>query len=68
MQWRRRHGLVEGLPGDLPAAVPVIVHMAVHEPRQFVPILERAGPLPAAEAQDGEAVRPGRIYVARRHG
>lgn len=42
--------------------------MVLHIPREtesrMPRILDRAGPLPAAHPEDGEPVRPGRIYVA----
>lgn len=56
--------LVRGLPADLPAAVFVVVHFPPRSRSVLPRILERAGPLPAAHAVDGEAIRPGRIYVA----
>ena len=55
--------LIAGLPADLPAAVCVVLHIGSR--RSVAPrILAKAGPLPAAHAADGEALRPGRIYVA----
>jgi two-component system chemotaxis response regulator CheB len=56
--------LVDGLPADLPAAVFVVHHFPPHGFSVLPTILSRAGPLPAAHAADGEAIRPGRIYVA----
>lgn len=52
------------LPADLAAAVFVVVHFPPWSRSVLPQILERAGPLPAAHATDGEAIRPGRIYVA----
>lgn len=57
--------LVAGLPVDLPAAVFVVLHMAPHSPGVLGEILDRAGPLPCAQAVDGDPIRPGRVYVAR---
>lgn len=57
--------LVAGLPGDLTAAVFVVLHMASRSPGVLGEVLDRAGPLPCAQAVDGEPVRPGRVYVAR---
>ena len=55
--------LVRGLPSDLPAAVCVVLHIGGR--RSAAPkILTGAGALPAVHATDGEAIRPGRIYVA----
>lgn len=56
--------LCRGLPRDLPAAVLVAQHIAPTARSVLPQILTRAGPLPAAHAEDGEAIRPGRIYVA----
>jgi two-component system chemotaxis response regulator CheB len=54
--------LVSTLPGDLPAAVLIVQHVG---PRSLLPdLLNRAGPLPAVHAADGQLVRPGQIYVA----
>jgi two-component system chemotaxis response regulator CheB len=56
--------LVRGLPADFPAAVFVVVHFPANVRSVLPRILERAGPLPAAHARDGESIEPGRIYVA----
>jgi two-component system chemotaxis response regulator CheB len=53
-----------GLPADLPAAVMVVLHLSPTEPTALAEILDRAGPLPAAPARDGEPLTPGRIHVA----
>jgi two-component system chemotaxis response regulator CheB len=56
--------LVSGLPADFPAAVLVVMHLP-SQGRSFLPqVLSTSGPLPANEAQDGERIDPGRIYVA----
>ena len=52
------------LPEDLPAAVFVVQHVAPGARSVLPELLGRAGPLPAAHAVNGEAVRPGRVYVA----
>src|SRR3954470_8542481 len=56
--------LVRGFPADLPAAVFVVLHVPAHGTSVLPSILRRQGPLPANHAQDGEPIRPGRIYVA----
>ena len=56
--------LVAGFPGDLPATVFLVLHVSPGTPSVLPDILSRAGPLPAVHAQDGEAPRRGRIYVA----
>ena len=56
--------LVAGLPVDFPAAVCVVMHIPAYAPSFLPDILSRAGPLPALQPADGEAVLPGRIYCA----
>jgi two-component system chemotaxis response regulator CheB len=56
--------LIALLPGDLPAAVCIVQHMAAERQSQLPDILAARAQLPAAFAQDGEEVRPGRVYVA----
>ncbi len=56
--------IVGELPTDLPAAVFVVLHSAPEAPGVLADILDRAGALPAAFANDGEHLQPGRIYVA----
>lgn len=55
---------VSRLPPDFPAAVLVVLHMAPTQRSLLHEILQRAGPLPAAPARDGEPLSPGRIWVA----
>jgi len=57
--------LVRGLPADLPASILVALHVPSHGMNVLPQILSRNGPLPARHAEDGEPIRPGRIYVAR---
>src|SRR5205823_629985 len=57
--------LVAGLPRDFAAAVFVVLHIPPDLPSALAHILGRAGPLPAAEAADSEAIEPSRIYVAQ---
>jgi two-component system, chemotaxis family, protein-glutamate methylesterase/glutaminase len=56
--------LISGLPASLPAAVLVVLHIPASGGSSLPGILDRAGPLPAAAAADGEPIRPGRVYVA----
>lgn len=56
--------LVAGLPADLPAAVCVVQHLPPEADSRLPAILGRAGPLPVAHPRDGEAMAPGRVYVA----
>ncbi|RSM37633.1 chemotaxis protein CheB [Amycolatopsis balhimycina DSM 5908] len=52
------------LPADLPAAVLVALHMPAGGTSALPAILDRAGPLPAQAARNGEPMEHGRVYVA----
>ncbi|WP_445168792.1 chemotaxis protein CheB [Mycolicibacterium sp. Dal123E01] len=53
-----------GLPEDLPYAVLVALHVPASAPSALAGIVDRAGPLPATTAVDGERLEPGHVYVA----
>lgn len=57
--------LVRGLPGDLPAALLIVLHMSPEGPGALARILRRTASLEVAAAQDMTPVRKGRVYVAR---
>lgn len=57
-------GLAEVLPSDLPGSVLVTLHVSEHAPGRLPWLFSRKGPLPAAHAQTGDLLQPGRIYVA----
>ncbi|WP_350244797.1 chemotaxis protein CheB [Deinococcus sonorensis] len=52
------------LPGDLPAAVLVVIHLSPDYPSQLPAILSRSGSLPVQHAQHQALLSPGHIYVA----
>lgn len=56
--------LARQLSPDLPASIFVVLHVPAHSPSLLPRILNRKGPLPASHPEDGEAIRPGRIYIA----
>ncbi|BDY26804.1 chemotaxis protein CheB [Mycolicibacterium mageritense] len=56
--------LASGLSTDLSYAVLVTLHMPANAPSVLARILDRAGPLPAKAAEDGERLEPATIYVA----
>lgn len=56
--------VVSDLPRDLGAAVLVVLHVAETGTSVLPAILDRAGPLPATTALDGEPIHPGRICIA----
>src|SRR5262245_22796388 len=51
------------LPRDFDAPIFVVLHMAAGGGAALATILDRAGPLPAAQAVDREAIVSGRVYV-----
>jgi two-component system chemotaxis response regulator CheB len=57
--------ILADLPADLPAAVFVVLHMSANGPGLLAHVLGRHSKLPVREAEDGESIRPGRVYVAR---
>jgi len=56
--------LVRDLPGDLDAAVFVVLHIPAAAPSVLAAILDRNTDLRAATAKDGEEIVHGRVYVA----
>ena len=54
--------LLAGLPGDLPAAILVVLHVGAES--QLAHILDRVGSLPVVEAQNGAPIERGCVYVA----
>lgn len=56
--------VVGGLPRDFPAAVLVVLHVPPYGGSALPAILERAGPLAARHARDGDELVPGRILIA----
>jgi two-component system chemotaxis response regulator CheB len=56
--------LAGGLPGGLPGAVCVVLHMPPTGISTLPQILTRAGPLPAVPAEDGATLQAGWVYVA----
>jgi two-component system chemotaxis response regulator CheB len=56
--------VIESLPPDIPAAIFVVLHLAPHGRSALPAILGRSGCLPASHPAQGEAIEPGRVYVA----
>ncbi|HEX8733770.1 MAG TPA: chemotaxis protein CheB [Pyrinomonadaceae bacterium] len=56
--------LVKDLPPDLRASIFVVWHMSPDVTGVLPQVLNRAGPLPAKNAEDSEKIEPSRIYVA----
>jgi two-component system chemotaxis response regulator CheB len=56
--------LCAGLPEDFPAAVCIVQHLSPDSQSMLPKLLDRAGKLRVSVPQDGEAIRPGHVYVA----
>lgn len=57
--------LVTVLPANFPAPILIVQHMESSTTGQVVvQVLSKAGAMPCKEAEDGEPIRPGHIYVA----
>jgi len=56
--------LVAGLPGNLSAAVCVVVHLRPYSESHLAQVLERAGSLPVVPAKQDLPLERGTIYVA----
>jgi two-component system chemotaxis response regulator CheB len=56
--------LVAGLPPDLPAALFIVLHVEPGFASRLPELLTARGPLRAKHALHGEAIVPGRIYIA----
>jgi two-component system chemotaxis response regulator CheB len=56
--------LAKNLPERFPASVLVTIHLPSHSRSALDELLNRAGPLGASFASDGEVLRKNRIYIA----
>jgi two-component system, chemotaxis family, protein-glutamate methylesterase/glutaminase len=56
--------LLSGLPADFPAPIAVVQHLDPRHPSLMAAILGRVARLMVKEAQEGEALRPGVVYLA----
>ena len=53
-----------GLPSALPASLIVVLHLMPDHPSYLAAILSRTSPLPVVQAEDGQLLAPGHVYVA----
>jgi two-component system, chemotaxis family, protein-glutamate methylesterase/glutaminase len=56
--------LAASLPSDFQTAIFITIHLYGGRDNYLPFLLNRAGPLPAAHAHDGEPIKKGRIYTA----
>jgi|Deesub1362A_J573_1020465.scaffolds.fasta_scaffold01796_4 two-component system chemotaxis response regulator CheB len=61
---RALNELLSRLPNDLPAAILVVQHMPANFTTSLAKRLNRACALEVKEAEDGEVIIPGRVYIA----
>ena len=61
---RAMEQVLEGLPADLPAAVVIVLHLMPRRPSVLHSILGRRTRLPVKQAEQGDVLAPGRVYVA----
>jgi len=52
------------LPGDVPAAFVVVLHLMAEHPSFLAEILGRRTSLPVTQAVNGDRLEPGKVYVA----
>jgi len=56
--------VLEQLPADLEAAVVVVLHLRAAYPSMLATILARSSRLPVKQAEAGDLLEPGHVYVA----
>lgn len=56
--------LVAQLPGELPAAVFIVMHLSPRSSGVLPDILRSQAALPAGSPSDGDAIQPGHVYIA----
>ena len=56
--------VLEALPDDLEAAVIVVLHLQASHPSMLATILGRSSRLPVKQAEGGDVLEPGHVYVA----
>lgn len=55
--------ILSGLPADFPLPIVIVQHRSMVVPSLAAQILSRAGPLPVKEAEQGEVLEPGTVYL-----
>jgi two-component system chemotaxis response regulator CheB len=56
--------LAKGFPQNFPASILVTIHLPLQFHSSLDQLLAKAGPLPSAFANEGEAIKKSRIYIA----
>ena len=55
--------ILSGLPADFPLPIVIVQHRSMVVPSLAAQILSRAGPLPVKQAEQGEILAPGTVYL-----
>ncbi len=56
--------LLADLPPDFPCPIVVVQHLAATHPSHLAELLGRHARLPVSQAQEGETISPGHVYIA----
>src|SRR6516164_2812276 len=56
--------ILSALPRDFPGAVVVVQHIPPHKKSYLAEILSRRTPLKVKQAEQGDRLRPGEVFVA----
>jgi two-component system chemotaxis response regulator CheB len=56
--------LLSALPADFPAAITILQHLHPQHPSGLADILEASTTLKVKQAEDGDLLRPGTVYIA----
>ncbi|MBD2065508.1 chemotaxis protein CheB [Funiculus sociatus GB2-A5] len=56
--------LLSALPENFPAAIAIVQHLEPHRASQLAEILNARMALPVKQAQQGDQLRPGKVYIA----
>ena len=56
--------LLAALPSEFPVPILIVQHLSPRQPSLMAHILSRRIALPVTQAEDGEALRPGHVYLA----
>lgn len=56
--------ILSGLPAGFTGSVFIVVHTSPNSPSVLHSIFDKAGPLPGVAGENGDRIKPGRVYVA----
>lgn len=56
--------ILRGLPAQFPAAILIVLHTHSSSPKMMATILQQSSFMPVAYGEHGDAILPGRVYLA----